>query len=1235
MTEDQVEKLGIQAILDAPEKLADESDLQLRQLHHRIFQLAANLRAGQRMSITMADLRAAHKLILEEVGRRGLKGEFKVLKEAPVSVLRAWAPSGGLIATGEASHFIFPQRYKRRLDVPVYLAEHDRILATVKLGEPTAVEPDALEGEMLRHRMDPAVIRARWPSAKRFWMYPVEVVESFKRSMEYVLPDGAASWVEPPIIRNKQLYDADYFRGLTRVDANFVVELAAVLGHAAGDSAMEMGCGTGRALGVLKASGWKASGLDASPAAVEMSEAAGCRVMLADAEDVPMDDDAADTVFSTHVLEHLAEPDRAVRESIRLARKRAIHLVPLGERGDATHIHTYKTLEDLRASVLGMDTGEYAPTFYRLEDTNVALVIFDKERPQLPLVSSLRSFTVVPDFASIAGGAVTKGGEAGDVDVVWRTGESIGKMEVKFRNQLRGTGAEVYDVDHHLNPQGPHGDHIPIYDLVAQLKPEFKMVAITEPRKAVGLTPLRRFTPLKMSAGDTQTGFAYSDKIASWVDRHLKRGASLSVEQKYNGFRAVIQFDGSEPLIYFEDNPKDRSKQFPGVVADLKAIGKPVILDADIGAIYKGGRPVDRVQLGALLGAQVVAEDGSFKTSEDDDATLVVRVFDCLHWKGKGLNDRPWTERRQAAGDALAGADTKLLKLGRAKVVDTAAAVKAESSRVSKAPGSEGAVLKVADSAYPLGGTTPDWAKTKNAVDIKVEVLRRVPVKGAKAAWNYWVAYKGKDGKPVEMGKTFNTSVDASPGDILVLRAEEIIPKKSDAGLSVSAVVPMVAGKSSGEPDGAQAIIRKAAAANVLQAPPALRSEVTKSGDAPIIEAAVVVKQAEGNLDFKEGDTGTGIIQTHERGLSEMQTKLVHDFGWVPVELNEKQLARLSELAGKNVASAFRKAQGGSSGDLGKLVAAIDLKGLSESDRRLIALADPVSVHTDFRLRPGKESYWEGGEGFTPGNQFQANKVRMIAQQGFDGKVLMNFKMPTVPEAGKKPDTHVIRGPLAWMDIGAGKPKVFPPGAVGSSEKAFSRFFIRDRFKWTAGVQDKHYKEFRFDGDQLKGRFIIQYVPTGPGERQWMLSRPGKQEYDSEVLKALVDGDRVVWNAEIMKRDASKRLVTAVVLKPETTDAQGDIMSPEVIEDAAYDFVGRLVQGKAKGIGYLHKDFGRKLLLVASYIAPQPMIIGGKHVPAGSWIMTVKVLDDEVWKRILKGEIRGFSIGGKARVRRL
>jgi len=120
----------------------------------------------------------------------------------------------------------------------------------------------------------------------------------------------------------------------------------------------------------------------------------------------------------------------------------------------------------------------------------------------------------------------------------------------------------------------------------------------------------------------------------------------------------------------------------------------------------------------------------------------------------------------------------------------------------------------------------------------------------------------------------------------------------------------------------------------------------------------------------------------------------------------------------------------------------------------------------------------------------------------------------------------------------------------------------------------------------------------------------------------------------IAKANDEEQTVTGVVLQPEVTDGQGDIYDAAVIKEAAYNYL--MNYNKQTELGLQHKEFVKgRFALVESYLAPLDIALGKSVVKAGSWIMTVKVLDSKIWKSVKDGKITGFSIGGKAKVQQL
>jgi|SRR6185437_1812219 len=114
-----------------------------------------------------------------------------------------------------------------------------------------------------------------------------------------------------------------------------------------------------------------------------------------------------------------------------------------------------------------------------------------------------------------------------------------------------------------------------------------------------------------------------------------------------------------------------------------------------------------------------------------------------------------------------------------------------------------------------------------------------------------------------------------------------------------------------------------------------------------------------------------------------------------------------------------------------------------------------------------------------------------------------------------------------------------------------------------------------------------------------------------------------VWKAD------TQNIVYGVVLEPDLPDSQGDIVSPEEIQKAAHRY---LVESRKSDTQ--HNEQPNKVEIVESYVAPHDMILHGKLVKKGAWVMGAHVPDPELWDRISNPAhpepLTGFSIGGSA-----
>lgn len=106
----------------------------------------------------------------------------------------------------------------------------------------------------------------------------------------------------------------------------------------------------------------------------------------------------------------------------------------------------------------------------------------------------------------------------------------------------------------------------------------------------------------------------------------------------------------------------------------------------------------------------------------------------------------------------------------------------------------------------------------------------------------------------------------------------------------------------------------------------------------------------------------------------------------------------------------------------------------------------------------------------------------------------------------------------------------------------------------------------------------------------------------------------------ILKIDKQQHIVTAPALVPGEEDSDGDIVTEEQIEAVAYKFLTDY-----QNVDVMH-TFRKVARPVESWILREPMTIKQVELPKGTWLLSVKVEDDQVWDKIVKGEYNGFSV---------
>lgn len=120
---------------------------------------------------------------------------------------------------------------------------------------------------------------------------------------------------------------------------------------------------------------------------------------------------------------------------------------------------------------------------------------------------------------------------------------------------------------------------------------------------------------------------------------------------------------------------------------------------------------------------------------------------------------------------------------------------------------------------------------------------------------------------------------------------------------------------------------------------------------------------------------------------------------------------------------------------------------------------------------------------------------------------------------------------------------------------------------------------------------------------------------------------------KIMKSDDEKMLafgwanVSMRVGGELIEDWQSDIIEPEDLENAAYEFVLLYREG-----GEMHERGGAAVLIESVVFTEEKMQVMG--IPAGTlpigWWIGFKVMDQDVWNKVKDGTYQMFSIEGEA-----
>lgn len=132
-----------------------------------------------------------------------------------------------------------------------------------------------------------------------------------------------------------------------------------------------------------------------------------------------------------------------------------------------------------------------------------------------------------------------------------------------------------------------------------------------------------------------------------------------------------------------------------------------------------------------------------------------------------------------------------------------------------------------------------------------------------------------------------------------------------------------------------------------------------------------------------------------------------------------------------------------------------------------------------------------------------------------------------------------------------------------------------------------------------------------------------------ETVSPQSETEKILSKGFSIFKTAEERFVLGIVLEPtkelNKPDSQGDIYSADEVRTAADKFMEEYQQ-----IGVQHKEMTKAVKILRNWITLEDCTINGQAVAKGTWLLGVRVQDDDLWSKVKKGEITAFSIGGKA-----
>lgn len=182
----------------------------------------------------------------------------------------------------------------------------------------------------------------------------------------------------------------------------------------------------------------------------------------------------------------------------------------------------------------------------------------------------------------------------------------------------------------------------------------------------------------------------------------------------------------------------------------------------------------------------------------------------------------------------------------------------------------------------------------------------------------------------------------------------------------------------------------------------------------------------------------------------------------------------------------------------------------------------------------------------------------------------------------------------------------------------------KTRFRFVQ-VWDKHFAK---NSDAVVGALNREDILEKYAILSEVITKRGKQIHTSNIDRALCRSklqkrSEKEQPLKLLVKEGDEHIVMSIVYEPEEVDTQGEISSVDEIRKAAYYYMEN-----SQVVKMNHKGNRINASVLENYLAPQELTIAGRVIKAGTWLMTLRINDEYIWKKIKDGELTGFSMAG-------